>query len=110
LLPLALFAASLMIAIALFARSFKEGQSYLTPLTLVVIFPAMLSSLPGFEMSTAFCLIPIFNVSLVIRGILQGDVSMLNFGITFVANLVYAGIAFVIATRTFENESVLFRS
>jgi sodium transport system ATP-binding protein len=70
----------------------------------------MLSSLPGFEASTAFCLIPIFNVSLVIRGILQGDVSMVNFGITMAANLVYAGIAFVIATRQFESESVLFRS
>jgi sodium transport system permease protein len=110
LLPMALFAASLMIAIALMARSFKEGQSYLTPLTLIVIFPAMLSSLPGFETSPAFSLIPIFNVSLTIRGILQGDVSMLNFGITMAANLVYAGIAFVIATRQFENENVLFRS
>jgi sodium transport system permease protein len=110
LLPMALLAASLMFAIALLARSFKEGQSYLTPLTLVVIFPAMLSSLPGFEMSRAFCLIPIFNVSLIIRGVLQGDVSMVNFAITMAANIVYAGIAFVVATRTFENESVLFRS
>ncbi len=110
LLPLALFAASLMISIALLARSFKEGQSYLTPLTLIVIFPAMLSSLPGFEMSTAFFLIPIFNVSLIIRGILQGDVSTVNFAITTAANLVYAGIAFVFATKQFENENVLFRS
>src|ERR1035437_4669088 len=31
LIPLAMFAASLMFAIALFARSYKEGQSYLTP-------------------------------------------------------------------------------
>src|SRR5262249_34483810 len=39
LIPLAIFAASVMFAIALMARSFKEGQSYLTPLALFVIFP-----------------------------------------------------------------------
>jgi sodium transport system permease protein len=98
LIPLAIFAASIMFAIALFARGFKEGQSYLTPLALLVIFPALL------------CLIPIFNASQIIRGILLGDVSMTNFAITTAANLAYAGIAAVIATRTFENEKVLFRS
>jgi sodium transport system permease protein len=110
LIPLAVFAASLMFAIALFARSFKEGQSYLTPLALLVIFPALLGGFPGFEITPALCLIPIFNASQIIRGILLGDVSMTNFAITLGANLAYAGIAFVIATRTFEDEKVLFRS
>ena len=108
--PLAMFAASLMIAIALFARSFKEGQSYLTPLAMTVIFPALLGGMSGMEMSPVLCLIPIFNASQMIRGIMLGDATNLNFAITTVANLVYAGIAFWIATRTFENENVLFRS
>ena len=110
LVPLAIFAASLMFAIALFARSFKEGQSYLTPLALLVIFPALLGGLPGLQVTPLLSLIPIFNGSLVIRSILLGDVSMVNFAVTFAANLAYAGIAFLIATRTFEKESVLFRS
>jgi sodium transport system permease protein len=110
LIPLAMFAASVMFAIALFARSYKEGQSYLTPLLMVVIFPALLGGMSGMEMTPALCLVPIFNASQMIRGILLGDATMANFAITTVANLVYAGIAFVIATRTFEKESVLFRS
>ena len=110
LIPLAIFAASLMFAIALFARSFKEGQSYLTPLALLVIFPALLGGLPGFKMTAWLSLIPIFNASQIIRGILLGDVSMTNFAVTLSANLVYAAAALAIATRTFENESVLFRS
>ena len=110
LLPLAMFAASLMFAIALFARSYKEGQSYLTPLLLVVIFPALMGGMSGLEMTPLLCLIPIFNASQMIRGILLGDVTIANFAITMAANLFYAAIAFVIATRTFEKESVLFRS
>jgi sodium transport system permease protein len=110
LVPLSMFAASLMFAIALFARSYKEGQSYLTPLVFVVIFPALMGGMSGLEMTPALCLIPIFNASQMIRGILLGDVSTANFAITMAANLVYAAIAFVVATRQFENESVLFRS
>jgi sodium transport system permease protein len=110
LVPLAMFAASLMFAIALFARSYKEGQSYLMPLLMVVIFPALMGGLSGMQMTPALCLIPIFNVSQMLRGILLGDFTTTNFAITTVANLAYAAIAFVIATRQFENENVLFRS
>ncbi|HTB11756.1 MAG TPA: ABC transporter permease subunit [Bryobacteraceae bacterium] len=110
LVPLAMFAAALMFAIALFARSYKEGQSYLTPLVFVVIFPALMGGVSGLEMTPALCLIPIFNASQMIRGILLGDVSTANFAITTAANLVYAAIAYAIATRQFENENVLFRS
>ena len=110
LVPLAMFAAAVMFAIALFARSYKEGQSYLTPLVFVAIFPALMGGMSGLEMTPALCMIPIFNASQMIRGILLGDVSTANFAITTAANLVYAGIAFVIATRQFENENVLFRS
>ena len=45
-----------------------------------------------------------------IEGIPQRHAATINFALTTVANLVYAGIAFWIATRTFENENVLFRS
>lgn len=110
LIPLSVFAASTMIAIALFARSFKEGQSYLTPLMIVVIFPALLGGLPGMQLTPVMAMIPILNASQLLRGILVGDFSVLSFGLTTAANLVYAGIAFWIAKRTFEDETVLFRS
>ena len=110
LLPLAVFAASAMFAIALKARSFKEAQTYLTPLMLLVIFPALLGGIPGLKITPVLCLIPIFNASQIIRGILLGDVSMLNFGITLAANLTYAGITSWLATRMYEDENVLFRS
>ncbi len=110
LIPIAIFAASLMFTIALFARSFKEGQSYLTPLMLLVIFPALMGGLPGFHLTPALCLIPIFSTSMMIRSVLLGDVSMLNYGVTLAANLIYAAIAAVIATRMFERENVLFRT
>ena len=110
LVPLIVFAASVMIAIAMFARSFKEGQSYLTPLMLFVLFPAMLGGLPGLELTPVLCLVPIFNASQIIRMILLGEFPANSFYITLAANFAYAAIAFLIAKRRFEDESVLFRS
>lgn len=74
-IPLAVFAASLMFAISLKARSFKEGQTYLTPLVFLAIFPALLGGLPGLKLTPALCLIPIFNASEMIHGILIGEAS-----------------------------------
>ncbi len=108
--PVALMAGALMIAIASFARSFKEAQSYLTPLLLLVILPSLLGGLPGMELSLALSLIPIFNASQLLKAILQGDFTMANFLVTFLANVSYAGICFYFALRTFKNENVMFRS
>ena len=108
--PLCVFAAAVMIAIAMFARSFKEGQSYLTPLMMMVIFPALLGGLQQLELTPVLCMIPIFNASQLIRAILLGDFSRNAFLITMAANLGYAVIALFIAKSRFENETVLFRS
>ena len=110
LIPLGVFAASIMMAIAVFARGFKEAQSYLTPLLIFVIFPAFMGGMPGLEMTPALALIPIFNASQVIRSILLGEVQSIPFTVTMAANITYAAVAFVLAKRRFEDESVLFRT
>lgn len=110
LLPMAVFMASAMFAIALKARSFKEAATYLSPLIILVIFPALLGGMPGLKITPALSLIPVFNASQVIRGILVGEVSMVSFVTTLAANLLYAVVALVLATRMYEKETVLFRS
>lgn len=108
--PLAVFAASLMIAIALFAKSFKEAQSYLTPVVMAVVFPLVAGMLPGLQLTPALALVPLFNVCQLIKEILQGDFNGVNFAITMAANIVYAAVAFYAAVRVFSSEKVLFRT
>lgn len=110
LMPVAVMAGALMIAIAIAARSFKEAQSYLTPLIMVVIFPSLLGGLPGMELNAATSLIPIFNASQILKGILQGDVETLPLVVTNLANVGYAAVCFFVAVRTFSDEKVLFRT
>lgn len=109
-LPTAVTAAAVMITISSFAKSFKEGQSYLSPLIMLVIFPAVIGMMPGMEASPRLALLPVFNVSQLIKSIFAGDYTAAAFVVSFASNFVYAAVAFVIAVRIFQREDVLFRS
>jgi len=108
--PMAVLAASLMVAIALLAKSFKEAQSYLTPLVMGAVFPLVLGMLPGLQLTPALALVPLFNVCQLIKEIFLGEYSRTAFAITMVSNVVYAAVAFFVAVRVFSNERVLFRT
>jgi sodium transport system permease protein len=108
-LPTAIVAASMMVAIALFAKSYKEGQSYLTPIVMLAAFPAVVGMLPGLELTPALALIPIFNVCQLVKEIFLGEFSHVAYAVAFGANLAYAAIGYSVATRLFKSEKVLFR-
>lgn len=109
-IPMAILSATLMIAIATMAKSYKEAQSYLTPLLLVAILPAMVSLLPGVKLNAGMALIPIVNFSQLIKELMLGDWSWIGFTLTLLSNLVYAAIAFIAAVKVFKNERILFRT
>lgn len=109
-LPTAVTAAAVMITISAFAKSFKEGQSYLTPLIMLVVFPAMIGMMPGMDANPKLMLLPVFNVSQLIKSVFSGEATATAYIVTFASNLVYAAIAFVVAVRIFQREDVLFRS
>ena len=109
-LPLAaLFAAGLM-TIALFAKSYKEAQSYVSPLIIVIILPAMMAMLPGVELSTRLALVPILNLSLVSKELVSGVWHWHYLALIFGSSCLYAAAALARCVRMFNRESVLFRS
>ena len=110
LLPTAIMGASIMIAVALFAKSFKEAQSYLTPLLSAIIFPLIVGMMPGVTLTPASALIPLFNVCQLVKQIIQGEYAASNFAIVMAANAIYAVVAFFAAVRVFNDEKVLFRT
>ncbi len=107
--PLCCFFAGALLSIALLAKSYKEAQSYLTPLMLVIILPAMTSFLPGFELSSKVAFIPIINTVMGIKETLLGNFQWTKLAITFVSNCFFGAVGIYIAKKTFEKEKVLFR-
>jgi sodium transport system permease protein len=109
-LPLAVLFSSALMTIALFAKTYKEAQSYLTPMTFLVVIPAIASLLPGVELTPKLALVPILSTSLVCKEIIAGTYHWNSIAIIFASTCVYAVVALFLAFKTFQRESVLFRS
>ncbi len=109
-LPLAVLFAAALMAVSLFARNFREAQSYIGPLMFVVILPAMGSFIPGVQLDTRFALVPILNISLAAKEVFGGTYQWPLLSLIFLSTCVYAAAALYFAVRQFHREDVLFRS
>jgi sodium transport system permease protein len=109
-LPLAVMFSAALITIALFAKSYKEAQSYITPLMFVVVIPAVAAMLPGVELTPRLSLVPILNVSLLCKELISGTYHWNTIAVIFVSTCIYALAALFLAIKMFQRESVLFRS
>jgi sodium transport system permease protein len=108
--PVALFFAALLLTISLFAKSYKEAQSYVSPLIAVVIMPAMMGMLPGIELTAKTALIPILNLSLVCKEMLSGVWHWNFIALIFASTALYAAGAVALCVRMFNREDVIFRA
>lgn len=108
-----LFSAGLL-AIAIMARSYKEAQSYVSPLMFVVILPSMVTFMPGIELNAAFAWVPVSNIALAVRAALltaKGEAFPWGLlGLVFLATAIYAVFALFLVRQMFNKESVLFRT
>jgi sodium transport system permease protein len=109
-LPLAVMFSAALLTIALFAKSYKEAQSYISPLMIVVVVPAIAAMLPGVELTPRLSLVPILNVSLLCKDLIAGTYHWNSIALIFLSTCVYGGAAIFIAVKMFHRESVLFRS
>jgi sodium transport system permease protein len=109
-LPLAVFFSAALLALSLFAKSFKEAQSYISPLMIVAVLPAVAALLPGVELNPALALVPVLNTSLVSKEIITGTYHWNFIALIFLSSSVYAGVALAVAVKLFQREDVLFRT
>jgi sodium transport system permease protein len=104
LFPLIVFFAGIMIPIAVRAKSFKEAQSIISPLNIVIVLPAMVGFFPGIELNEITALIPVVNIVLatkeLIAGTLEWNLVIMAFGVM----VFLASTAVFLSYRKFESE------
>jgi sodium transport system permease protein len=113
LLPLAAFFSAVCVALAVYARSTKEGQYYLMPLTIVTLLLTFASLMPGTELTAFYSLIPITGASLLLQELMNArsadQVPWLYLGPVLLPLAVYCYLALQWAVHQFNREDVLFR-
>lgn len=102
---------ALQLAISLYARSFREAQTYLSPISFVVIIPVLLTQfLPIEHVPDWFFYVPVLNSLTVFRQVLLGIINPQHILITLVVSLVGIRLALAFAVSSFSKEQVLFRT
>lgn len=109
-LPVSAFFAAVALAISIFARSFKEAQSMMAPLNIIIILPAMIGMLPGFKLSAVTAAIPILNLSLATKAILGGSADPILIAEVYLSLFFLAGVSIYGCAKWFNREETLFRS
>jgi membrane protease YdiL (CAAX protease family) len=97
------------LALSTFARTYKEGQAYLTPALLLVMPLSMVAILPNMNLDSSMALIPVANMSLLMKGLLVGPVPLDETILTLTVNLLLSGAALYWTAGLFSREEVLFR-
>ena len=107
--PIAIFFASMLLSISFYARSFKEAQSLMGPLNIIIIVPLMLTLGPGIEIDHITALIPLINVGLLTKEILAGSAQPIYFIETLFSLLFFAAIGIRFSVYWFNKENTIFR-
>ena len=109
-IPLAIFFAGVQVAFATYAKSFKEAQSMISPLNILVIVPAAIGLMPGIELNLGTALIPILNVALATKEILAGTIDYGLLAVVFLSLIILAGGAVIFSIRWFAKEGNILRA
>lgn len=109
LLPVSAIFSATLLAISIYASSYKEAQNYMGPLSIFVIFPVIVAMTPGISLTFEWALVPIANVALAIKELLKGTIDY-NFLVPIFASTgAFALVSILFCVYWFNKESVLFR-
>lgn len=104
LIPLTVFFTGVMVPIAIYAKSFKEAQSIITPLNIVMVLPAMVGFFPGIGLDFVTACVPVVNVVLASKQLIAGTLDWGYYLVSFVVMLFIATLAVFISFKQFGKE------
>ena len=107
--PLSFFFAGMISAMVVRAKSFKEAQSILTPISFVIIMPALIGVMPGIELTWATAAIPILNIALATKEIVAGTINMGHYFFVVASLVLLAIVAVWISYKQFSKEGMVLK-
>ncbi|MBQ8412747.1 MAG: CPBP family intramembrane metalloprotease, partial [Lachnospiraceae bacterium] len=104
----AVFISAISMCVCVFAKSYKEANNYITPLTLVVMFASMVSIVPNVSLTSNMALVPVVNICLLIRDLLvfKYDISIIM--LVLISNVIYGMLSVIILGKMYNSEAILF--
>ncbi len=107
LIPISLMVNSIFLAVGAFAKDFKDGQNFLTPIMLGLLVPLSVTMTPGVELDGYLAFVPIVNIALLIKSVFVGEWAADMLFLVLISSFCYASVALVFAANVWEKNAVL---
>ena len=107
LVPITMTTSALFLAVAAFAKDFKDGQNFLTPVYMLLVMPAGITMLPSIELNPWTAFVPVVNIALLVKAAFAGEMRPELAFLVGTASAVYAVLAITLAARVFGHEQIL---
>lgn len=93
-----------------FAKSFKDAQNYITPIMFLVLIPSYVSMIPNMNLDSTTSIIPVVNISLLIKSVLSLNYNISLIAMVFISNFAFVILSVVLLSKIFNSEEILFGS
>lgn len=108
LIATALFVTAFSMCFCVFAKSSKEANNYMTPVMLVIMMLTMIGMVPTIELNFTYAIIPIINVTLLIKQVLSQHLDVSLAFITIAVNLAYSVLTIWVLAKMYDSEDIMF--
>lgn len=110
LVPTAAIFAAVLLAMSIYAKSYKDAAGMMQPMIIVAILPILLAMVPGVELTWMWASVPLTNVALAMKEIVKGTMDYQKFVMILFSSSVIAGALLMWCRSWFNREEVLFRN
>lgn len=109
LVPVVTIFASVTLSLSIYAKSYKEAQTYMGFLMIFVFIPIILAMLPGVSLDSGWAWVPLTNVALAIKELIKGTMNYSALLAIFVSTAIIGAALLLFCVNWFNKEKVLFR-
>ncbi len=109
LLPVVLFSSAGQMLVSLFARSYKEAQTYLSLIILVPTLPAAFLAVSPVKTKLWMMLLPLWGQSLMLSDVVRGEpIALAQLAVAGATAILCAAIFVAVATRMLGRDAIVF--
>lgn len=109
LIPLSIFLSGMIIMLIVGATTFKEAQSKVSPLIMILLFPLILAMMPGIDFTWTTVFIPILNIGLGVKEIMAGTIDMVKYSAMLISLIAFAVAAIYFSYKKFSDENSILK-
>lgn len=107
LVAIAFLYSAIIVLVSVFAKTVKEASSYVMPMYMLVLVLGIMTMFTTDAPKNWFYMLPIYNTSIALQGILTQEVTFVQYGMTLGVTLVLGAVLVGVIAKAFESEKMM---